>query len=106
MSHIFKRKLKELDKLQTSHKNVILNFRFLFDFFWDFLFWLYLIVIINTSFTVLIRYENHVNPTYSPQALSRVQMQRYLRERDHETVVVLHAKVAQKSYGNEKRWVG
>ena len=50
-----------------------------------------------------IRYENHVNPTYSPQALSRVQMQRYLRERDHETVVVLHAKVAQKSYGNEKR---
>ena len=31
-------------------------------------------------------------------------MRRYLKERNDQTLVVLHAKVAQKSYGNEKRY--
>nr|ARX80209.1 Su(H) [Hydractinia echinata] len=36
--------------------------------------------------------------------LTKADMRRYLKERDHQTVVVLHARVAQKSYGNEKRF--
>ena len=31
-------------------------------------------------------------------------MRQYLTERNHQRIVILHAKVAQKSYGNEKRY--
>ncbi|XP_041466883.1 recombining binding protein suppressor of hairless-like [Lytechinus variegatus] len=38
------------------------------------------------------------------QRLTKESMKKYLEDRCHQTVVIQHAKVAQKSYGNEKRF--
>ncbi|XP_055389391.1 recombining binding protein suppressor of hairless isoform X2 [Condylostylus longicornis] len=43
-------------------------------------------------------------PHIEDKRLTRDAMDRYMRERNDMVIVILHAKVAQKSYGNEKRF--
>ena len=50
------------------------------------------------------QHPNSPNIGFGSQRLTREAMKKYLKERGDMVIVMLHAKVAQKSYGNEKRF--
>ena len=71
---------------------------------------------LNLPFAYTFSYKCHIFINYvfrhfrsslysrKDQRLTRDAMKTYLRERGDMVIVMLHAKVAQKSYGNEKRF--
>ena len=44
------------------------------------------------------------NASFQRLVLTKEMMKTYLRSGAHTTIILLHPKVAQKSYGNEKRF--
>lgn len=48
--------------------------------------------------------NSYVDRGYQDQRLTKEAMRNYLKDRGDQVLVILHAKVAQKSYGNEKRF--
>lgn len=51
-----------------------------------------------------IGFESSASIKNNEQNLTKEAMRRYLKERNDHTVIILNAKVAQKSYGSEKRY--